>query len=185
MKLIKEFPTIQGVLITEIGLLKMDNGPATCSDTTMVSAMRKLFGIMRRSDYQVDGTSIVKHISWFSKDGDGSTYNLALADPSSGQLRPLGNAYVQECGKGVNGVSPSPSPPSPTPAPAPTAAPSGSWSPCSAGACCNPHTDVPQYCPSGARCQDCGGGNACQCPSASSTASLEISHGTSDGIILF
>merc|ERR1712083_720420 len=99
--------------------------------------------------------------------------------------RPLGNAYVQECGKGVNGVSPSPSPPSPTPAPAPTAAPSGSWSPCSAGACCNPHTDVPQYCPSGARCQDCGGGSACQCPSASSTASLEISHGTSDGIILF
>merc|ERR1719361_1861660 len=110
LKLIKEFPTIQGVLITEVGLLRMNGGPATCSDSVMVSAMRKLFGIMRRSHYRINGTSIVKHFSWFSKDGDGSTYKLALVDPSSGQLRPLGNAYVEECGNGTIGPKPAPTP---------------------------------------------------------------------------
>merc|ERR1719203_223043 len=107
-----------------------DGAPAVCPDDTMVSALRKVFGIMRRSEYLIDGMSIVKHISWFSKDGDGSTYNLALVDPNSGALRPLGEAYVQECG----GTSPEPGPtPAPTPSPpspTPVPTPSDGWVPC-------------------------------------------------------
>lgn len=56
---------------------------------------------------------------------------------------------------------PSPTPPSPQPAPSPH-----HWVPCSRGQCCNPHSAVPQYCPGGILCHECGGGNACQCPNS-------------------
>jgi hypothetical protein len=59
--------------------------------------------------------------------------------------------------------TPTPSPPSPSPSP-------GQWAPCSGGGkCCNPHSQVAQYCPSGDKCQECGGGDACRCPSATET----------------
>merc|ERR1711972_1048937 len=50
---------------------------------------------------------------------------------------------------------PSPSPPSPGPGP--------HWVPCHTGACCNPHTPTPQYCPGHILCGDCGT-DSCQCP---------------------
>jgi hypothetical protein len=56
--------------------------------------------------------------------------------------------------------------PVPTPKPSPTPAPSP-WGPCVSGACCNPHTTIKQTCPDGSACQECGGGDACQCPNGS------------------
>jgi len=74
---------------------------------------------------------------------------------------------IRVSGTVVQGMHPSgcegPSP-SPTPSPTPSPSPSPGWRPCSGGVCCNPHTSVPQYCPGQIRCQECGGGDACQCP---------------------
>jgi len=55
---------------------------------------------------------------------------------------------------------PSPSPPAPRPSPSPH-----KWAPCSGSICCNPHTSVPQYCPGGLLCSDCGS-DSCQCPNS-------------------
>ena len=55
------------------------------------------------------------------------------------------------------------------PAPIPSQpAPSPLWKPCSAvsKSCCNPYTPETQICQSGAKCQACGGGIACECPEA-------------------
>jgi len=75
-----------------------------------------------------------------------------------------GDVTVTFCGGG-GGPSPHPPPtPGPPPVPSPTPTP-GTWVPCVSGACCNPHTAVTQYCPGNIACQECGGGDACQCPS--------------------
>jgi hypothetical protein len=52
------------------------------------------------------------------------------------------------------------------PAPSPTPSPPSSWIPCRAErkVCCNPHASPLEYCPDGTACQECGGGNACECP---------------------
>lgn len=51
------------------------------------------------------------------------------------------------------------------PSPASSRLSSGGWVPChGSGACCKPHSAIPQYCPGRILCQDCGGAN-CQCPS--------------------
>jgi len=102
--IIQEHPTIKGVIITEAGILKLETTPGvqpapTCPDSTKVAIMRKIFAIMKEPQFLIKGESVVKHFSWFSKDGDGATYMLALVDPKSGAMRPLGDAYVDECGK--------------------------------------------------------------------------------------
>jgi len=55
----------------------------------------------------------------------------------------------------------------------PPNAPSPAWKPCSSTSktCCNPFTSPQQICQNwkksgGAKCQACGGGNACECPQA-------------------
>jgi hypothetical protein len=55
----------------------------------------------------------------------------------------------------------------PGPAPAPPSPPAPAWVPCSASsaACCNPNTSPKQYCPGHIECQQCGGGNSCECHS--------------------
>merc|ERR1712217_40125 len=131
MKLIKELPSIKGILLTELGLLKLEGGPATCPDSILVSVVKKLFAIMRRPEYAVQEQSIVKHIAWFSKDGDGSTYDLALVDPSSGHLRPVGSAYSEECSQWTGSSGPVPTPvPTPSPTPSQSLCPGGSMSAC-------------------------------------------------------
>lgn len=45
----------------------------------------------------------------------------------------------------------------------------GDWVPCSSASkrCCNPYLTSPvQYCPKNIKCQECGGSNACECPSS-------------------
>merc|ERR1712151_816732 len=61
-----------------------------------------------------------------------------------------------------NRPSPRPDPPSPSPPRPPTP----KWEPCSTGPCCNPHTLIRQICPppSNMPCEECGGGETCQCP---------------------
>jgi len=101
LALMKEYSSIEGVLITEAGTLALeDDGsqPAsTCSNDVLVSVMRKMFAIMRDSKYVLNGKSIVNHFSWFSQDGTGATYSLSLVDPETGSVRPLGQAYAEEC----------------------------------------------------------------------------------------
>lgn len=43
----------------------------------------------------------------------------------------------------------------------------GPWERCQTGHCCNPYAAVQQLCPGGERCEECGGFQACQCPSGS------------------
>jgi hypothetical protein len=52
----------------------------------------------------------------------------------------------------------------------------GAWAPCSAGdaACCNPHLQETQICPSGDVCQECGGGDACRCPPSTAPDALFV-----------
>lgn len=101
--LMTEFPSIEGALITEAGTLALEadgSQPApTCPDSVLVSVMQKMFEIMRRPKYFVNGQSIIRHFSWFSLDGTGATYSLSLVDNNSGAMRPLGYTYVEECGK--------------------------------------------------------------------------------------
>lgn len=68
----------------------------------------------------------------------------------SAQCSVCSGCGVSDC----SSTPPTPPPPSP-----------GPWSPCTHGQCCNPHSAVKQYCPGGLACQECGGGDACQCPS--------------------
>jgi hypothetical protein len=103
LALMQKYSSIQGVLITEAGTLALeDDGSqpaATCSDDVLTTVMQKMFAIMRRSKYYLNGKHIVSHFSWFSQDGTGATYNLALVDPDTGAMRPLGQTYAQECGQ--------------------------------------------------------------------------------------
>lgn len=101
LALMQEFPTIEGALVTEAGTLAMEpdgsEPAASCPDDILVDIMRRMFEIMRRSKYFVNGKSIIRHFSWFSLDGVGATYSLSLVDSNTGDVRPLGYAYVQEC----------------------------------------------------------------------------------------
>jgi len=103
LTLMHEHQGIEGVLITEAGTLALEHDGSkaaeTCSNHILVAVMRKMFAIMRRSKYFINGKHIVKHFSWFSEDGYGATYNLALVDPGTGALRPLGRTYAEECAK--------------------------------------------------------------------------------------
>lgn len=73
---------------------------------------------------------------------------------------------LQGCGGGGGGPAPTPAP---TPPPTTTTTtPYRSWVPCGpdSKACCNPHTFPPQTCAGSTPptpCQECGGGDACQC----------------------
>jgi len=75
----------------------------------------------------------------------------------------------EACGGGTACECPS----GPAPSPGPTPAPPATWEPCSSSstACCNPHISPKQVCPGSAKvkCEACGGGDACQCPSSDST----------------
>jgi hypothetical protein len=103
LALMQKYSGIQGVLITEAGTLALEldgsQAAATCSDEVLTTVMQKMFTIMRRSKYYLNGKNIVSHFSWFSQDGTGATYNLSLVDPDSGAMRPLGKTYAQECGQ--------------------------------------------------------------------------------------
>merc|ERR1712045_876479 len=98
-----------------------------------------------------DGRPVVAAFSWFNEDMAGGTYNLRLFD-DDGSVNALGRAYMNACQAWGSDtpIPPAPTPPTPptpsttTPAPPPTP---GSWTPCSGGTCCNPHTAEPQYCP--------------------------------------
>lgn len=101
LALMQEFPSIDGTMITEAGTLALEfdgsEPAATCPDSVLVTVMHKMFAIMRQPKYYINGRHIVRHFSWFSQDGTGATYNLSLVDPSTGEMRPLGYAYVEEC----------------------------------------------------------------------------------------
>jgi len=126
-----------------------------------------------------DGRRAIVSFTWFNLDMAGGTYNLQLFD-NDGTLNSVGEAYISACQAWADGTGPAPTPPAPTPAPAPgptpgpspaptpAPAPGPAWNPCSSTSttCCNPNTSPKQICPSGAECQACGGGNACECGNA-------------------
>lgn len=79
---------------------------------------------------------------------EGKTCSDALNELST-QCSVCSGCRVSDCSH-----TPTPPPPSP-----------GPWSPCTHGHCCNPYSSIKEYCPGGLACQECGGGDACQCPS--------------------
>merc|ERR1719410_2137810 len=107
---------------------------------------------------------------WNGYSGDGGYGYCSHGQPhySSGcntsvtniRFRTSPGTFTGKCSAFYSG-SPTPSPPTP-PVPSPS-----TWSPCGPGSavCCNPHTAIRQYCPGNIACQECGGGEACECPS--------------------
>jgi len=97
--------------------------------------------------------------------GDG---NLGASSFSVSNMKIQGRVVQGPEPARCSGPAPQPNPsprpnPAPRPAPGPRPGP-GPWTPCTGPICCNPNAAIPQYCPGGIRCQQCGGGAACQCP---------------------
>jgi len=94
-----------------------------------------------------------------------------MGDPTQ-EIPATDRPMIRSDPKSAAHIVTAPSAPTPAPTPGPTLAPSpaptsapGIWSPCSSTstACCNPDISPKQICPSGAECQACAGGNACEC----------------------
>jgi hypothetical protein len=165
----------------------------TCQPSELVSGSCAFGGTMAylRDIYGLNGCSnggdcIYTLISdiWNGFSGDGGYIGCAGGQPhySSGcsvavsriRFKAAAGTFLGNCAALVETApSPTPSPPSPTPPapspPSPMPSPTpGTWSPCSASTavCCNPDSSPAQICPGGQECQECGGGNACECPSS-------------------
>jgi len=92
-------------------------------------------------------------------------YSYAYDDKTGLQVCPAETMYTWTlfC---PGQTPPAPSPPAPLPPSPPNPPTPSGWSKCTTGPCCNPHSAIPEVCPGGQKCAECGGGDACQCPSA-------------------
>lgn len=89
--LIKAYPTIKGMLITELGLLTGSSGSAGGACDKTPTYLANLFTLFKKYREYIAG------ISWFSENGSGGTYDISLFDSGSHDLNELGQTYAQQC----------------------------------------------------------------------------------------
>jgi len=114
-----------------------------------------------KSNYESKGALIYSSewVGWVPVDDCGSgPGNLDASHFKVSNLKIGGSVVQGPTPRSCGGPSPGPSPSNP-----PSPSHSG-WHPCTTGPCCNPHSSVAEFCPGQVACQDCGGGDACQCP---------------------
>merc|ERR1712190_415536 len=124
-----------------------------------------------KSNYETKGALIYSSewVGWVPVDDcgkgpgdlDGSHYKVS-------NLKISGSVVQGPTPRSCGGPSPGPSP-----TPSPNPAPSAAWQACSTGPCCNPYSSVAQLCPGQIACKECGGGEACQCPTTAKEAMHE------------
>jgi len=123
-----------------------------------------------KANYETKGALIYSSewVGWVPVDDCGKgPGNLGASHYKVSNLQISGSVVQgptpRSCGGSSRGHSPSPSP-----MPAPSV-----WQPCSTGPCCNPYASVAQLCPGQIACKECGGCEACQCPTTAKEAMHE------------